>query len=610
MLLLTIHGGHAKSQNVQDSKQEMNVDKLTLSALLQNWDDHANGEERTLETQEMGLMFTKDLLRNNANGRWTRNSEKSSRKKRKAIMKNNYRWLGQEIPYFIAPGMFNMQQKALIQDAIYEWQKYSCLRFVPWTAGTENFVAFISGNRCSSMVGMRENMQYVRLGSHCLNKRNVLHEIGHVLGFHHEHSRPDRDNYVDILYENVQGDQIENFFKRPYAAVNLYHVPYDYESIMHYSETSSSKNGKPTIITLDPAYQKKIGHGEQLSFYDIKLANLMYSCEKLCPRSIDCPDDGFVGEDCKCYCRGNPIGVCNGESGLNKTGQARKVPGILCQDKWDRIRCSIAASRGYCFSHRAYMTSHCNATCRMCNPNTLGPYEMSSGFYEPASSIPQSREPTGHPSAQMTSFSFPSETQSTTPNSAANGDLSNSDFVVYDAYSTPNFASVDAQSTSDSASLNAQSIPDSASLNAQSTSSSVSLEAQSTPDSVSVVVQSTPGSSFTYAKPPTSSRATASTLPTTDSQTPVGLRQASTAWTSGKASTMTSSTRRLFNKGTGTAWKARDVPNTAVHQTTHQPCRDKMDTRRCRDAASREYCSRYRMYMEEYCRASCNLCGL
>ena len=39
-----------------------------------------------------------------------------------------------------------------------------------------------------------------------------------------------------------------------------------------------SKNAKPTIVTKDPAWQVKIGTAKQMSFLDIKLANLMYSC--------------------------------------------------------------------------------------------------------------------------------------------------------------------------------------------------------------------------------------------------------------------------------------------------------------------------------------------
>ena len=47
----------------------------------------------------------------------------------------------------------------------------------------------------------------VYLARGCWQKGTVLHEIMHSLGFFHEQSRPDRDDEVMIMYENIQSSE-------------------------------------------------------------------------------------------------------------------------------------------------------------------------------------------------------------------------------------------------------------------------------------------------------------------------------------------------------------------------------------------------------------------
>ena len=38
----------------------------------------------------------------------------------------------------------------------------------------------------------------------CVHLSIIVHEIGHAIGFYHEQSRPDRDDYVKVVEENVK----------------------------------------------------------------------------------------------------------------------------------------------------------------------------------------------------------------------------------------------------------------------------------------------------------------------------------------------------------------------------------------------------------------------
>ena len=88
--------------------------------------------------------------------------------------------------------------------------------------------------RCWSSVGRRGGSQYLSVG--CGNNGSIIHELLHALGLWHEHSRLDREAYVRIDMNNVYYPARQNFEKHPRGKQDSLGVPYDLNSIMHYSE--------------------------------------------------------------------------------------------------------------------------------------------------------------------------------------------------------------------------------------------------------------------------------------------------------------------------------------------------------------------------------------
>lgn len=68
----------------------------------------------------------------------------------------------------------------------------------------------------------------------CRRTGNIIHELGHAIGFWHEQARPDRDDYVRIVWSNIHYYFYDEFEKYGVETIDSLNVPYDYDSIMHY----------------------------------------------------------------------------------------------------------------------------------------------------------------------------------------------------------------------------------------------------------------------------------------------------------------------------------------------------------------------------------------
>lgn len=126
---------------------------------------------------------------------------------------------------------------------------------------------------CSSPIGYQGRDNNIELSpSGCVSRGIVQHEVLHTLGFWHEQSRPDRDNYIEILWQNIEDSQTGNFLARSAQELDSEVTPYDFGSVMHYSKYAFTKNNLETIN----AFGSYIGQRNGVSTWDIYEARAVY----------------------------------------------------------------------------------------------------------------------------------------------------------------------------------------------------------------------------------------------------------------------------------------------------------------------------------------------
>ncbi|XP_054265143.1 astacin-like metalloprotease toxin 5 isoform X1 [Macrosteles quadrilineatus] len=193
-------------------------------------------------------------------------------------------WPNGIIPYYIEEG-FTEQERVLILNAMATWEGIlsprhindgSCqIKFVHVNEGqVSDYVYIFKGpdDECWSYIGHSGGEQRLSLGQNCLYMRTILHELGHTLGMAHQHAAHNRDDYVEIVWSNINPNLTHNFEKKRFVDHTDFGLGYDYDSIMHYSSVAFAKrneNGFPVGPTMVSKDQQK-----ELPEYDINRGSL------------------------------------------------------------------------------------------------------------------------------------------------------------------------------------------------------------------------------------------------------------------------------------------------------------------------------------------------
>ena len=122
----------------------------------------------------------------------------------------------------------------------------------------------------------------------------------HTLGFYHEHSRSDRDQYIKINWKNIEEGRSDQFLT--YRWTTGFGEPYDYNSIMHYSSKAFSKDPYDSdMITIEPVPSNDrveiagLGRRRNLSDIDVIKIKKMYKCAPYQNWDNGCDSDAECG---------------------------------------------------------------------------------------------------------------------------------------------------------------------------------------------------------------------------------------------------------------------------------------------------------------------------
>ena len=179
-------------------------------------------------------------------------------------------WPNGTVPYVFDDGLDDARRRVFL-EAARRWAAVAPVRFVPYTDEDDWIIVRPQNNPGGvATIGMGSfEPGHLSLGPDP-SLGLVLHEMGHTLGMHHEHTRSDRDQYVEVdggLNFRIR-DETQNC------------TPYDFESIMHYRSVSSF--GTVTPVASFAHFNDFIGRESDVTPTDVLDVRILYGTE-MCP---------------------------------------------------------------------------------------------------------------------------------------------------------------------------------------------------------------------------------------------------------------------------------------------------------------------------------------
>lgn len=148
--------------------------------------------------------------------------------KRNGLIDKRYRWPGGIVPVIIAP-QFSANDVTTIKAAAAEISRGTCVKFQfdvnPRSHPIHVKINKIGSGLCSADIGYVKQATKINLDPVRCKKGSIIHEMLHVLGFYHMQEAAERDNYININFNNIDPKRKDQFKKS--NQVSLFNTPYD-----------------------------------------------------------------------------------------------------------------------------------------------------------------------------------------------------------------------------------------------------------------------------------------------------------------------------------------------------------------------------------------------
>lgn len=253
-------------------------------------------------------------------------------------------WPNGRIPYKFARDsagniLVNSTTRTRLSQAMTNWETLTegRIKFRPKQASDIAYVMVRQGSpRVSPFVGYRKDQvsQLYLRDSEYLTV--IKHELGHVVGLHHEQRRSDRLNYIQVRTANIVDSDLCRYQFSVCTACKKVGT-YDRLSVMHYRTTdlANCRTG-PVLLKLDGS---AISHYWQLSTRDLNAVATMYDSGSTPPPTTDTlPPSGSLvtGALCASVTESNAMqsakcdGMGNQDWRITAAGQLRVQSSMQC----------------------------------------------------------------------------------------------------------------------------------------------------------------------------------------------------------------------------------------------------------------------------------------